>query len=62
MTKRFTVEAGRQIYRDGKPFISIGREGDTPPVVADEMTHAIATLLNGTRDMREELLGKGEEV
>jgi len=60
MTKRFTVEAGRQIYRDGKPFISIHREGDGPqrgpggtgnepgatPTEADELTHIIAALLN----------------
>lgn len=62
MSKRFTVEAGRQIYRDGKPFISIGREGNTPPVVVDEMTHAIVALLNEARDMREELLRDGEKA
>lgn len=46
-TKRakFTVVAGRQIYRDGKPFISIGREGDTIPTAADEACHLIAAYL-----------------
>jgi hypothetical protein len=42
----FTVEPGRQIYRDGVPFISIGREGRTMPASADEVTHAIAECLN----------------
>jgi hypothetical protein len=59
-SERFTVEAGRQIYRDGQPFISIRREGDGPqrgpagtdnepgatPTEADELTHIIAVLLN----------------
>lgn len=42
----YIVEPGRQIYCDGKPFISIGRQGDTMPAVADEVTHVIADLLN----------------
>ena len=42
----FTVQAGRQIYRDDQPFISIGREGHTHPVDADEITHVIADCLN----------------
>jgi len=28
------------------PFVSIGREGDTVPAVADEVTHAVADALN----------------
>ena len=53
--KRYTVEAGRQIYRDGKPFVSIHREGlggpteedrGPSPTEADELTHVIAALLN----------------
>ena len=43
---RYTVEPGRQIYLDGLPFISVGREGDTVPAVADEVTHVIADALN----------------
>jgi len=34
---RFTYEGGRQIYYNGRPFISIGREGNTPPAAADEV-------------------------
>jgi len=42
----YTVEPGRQIYRKGKPFVSVGREGDTRPTDADDTTHLIAKLLN----------------
>ena len=42
----FTVHAGRAIYYDGKPCVSIEREGDTLPCAADELTHIIAALLN----------------
>jgi hypothetical protein len=43
---RWTVEAGRQLYFDGRPCLSVGREGDTEPVTADGATHLIADLLN----------------
>jgi hypothetical protein len=43
----FTVDAGRQILRNGEPFIAITREGRTKPVTADQATHAIADCLNG---------------
>ena len=43
---RYTVEAGRQIYCDGEPFVSIGREGHTHPSNADEAVKVIAALLN----------------
>jgi hypothetical protein len=46
MKRRFTVEAGRQIYREGVPFISIHREGETSPCEADEIMRIIAALLN----------------
>jgi hypothetical protein len=42
--KKWTVEAGRQIYYGGLPFISIGREGNTSPTDADKVTHLIARL------------------
>lgn len=42
---KFTVEAGRQVYRDGKPYLSVGREGDTLPTSADEATHLLAACL-----------------
>jgi hypothetical protein len=45
-TGRFTREAGRQIYFDGKPFIGITREGDTRPVDADDISHMIVAYLN----------------
>ncbi len=48
-SKKFTVEGGRQIYMDGEPFISIGRQGDTMPTDADEITHVIAAYLNRKR-------------
>jgi hypothetical protein len=44
--KHFTVTAGRQILRDGEPFIGINREGYTSPTDADEITHVICDLLN----------------
>lgn len=46
----YTVEPGRNIYRDGAPFVAVTREGDTRPVVADYLTHRIANFLNGKAD------------
>ena len=44
---RYTVEPGRHIYRDGKPFIYIGRPDDGAyPTEADLVTHTIAACLN----------------
>ena len=43
---RFTVEPGRQIFADGHPFISIGREGGSMPTDVDTITHKIAAMLN----------------
>lgn len=65
--KRFTVSAGRQIDYKGQPFISINKEGKTPPVEADEITHIIAEALEervlGTqqdaRDLEEYAKPKG---
>jgi hypothetical protein len=51
---RFTVEAGRSICHDGKPFISIVREGDTRPTNADKVTHLIAKSLNKSRFRKED--------
>ena len=51
-TPRFTVEAGRQIYLDGAPFIGVTREGDTYPSIADELTREIARLLNASTRVR----------
>lgn len=44
---RFTVEAGRAIFRDGRPYISIGRSAETVPTQADFITHVIAAVLSG---------------
>lgn len=46
---RYTYEGGRQIYLDGEPFISVGREGETRPADADDVTRLIAELLNRAR-------------
>lgn len=43
---RFSVAAGRQVLRDGKPFLSVGREGETHPGDADEATRFFAEALN----------------
>jgi hypothetical protein len=52
-TKRaciFTAPYGsRSIWRNGKPFISIQRDGDTPPVHADDVSRKILRLLCGRR-------------
>lgn len=55
MSKRFTVEPGREIYFDGRPCISIHREGEyrypegMSPYQADQMTRLIARLLNKSK-------------
>jgi hypothetical protein len=41
----FKLEAGRNIYRDGKPFIAIMRCGDTTPCEADEAAREIAATV-----------------
>jgi hypothetical protein len=41
----FKLEAGRNIYRDGKPFIAIMRCGDTTACEADEATREIAATV-----------------
>jgi hypothetical protein len=42
-----TVEPGREIHKDGVPFIRIVREGADMPADIDDVTHTIATLLSG---------------
>ncbi len=51
MKKYYTVEPGRNIYHNGKPFISINREGETKPWEADDVTRAICVLLNKDEDV-----------
>jgi hypothetical protein len=57
---RYTVEPGRQIYRDGQPFISVGRECRDMPADIDETTHIICALLNrlGKREVLTNYLGE----
>jgi hypothetical protein len=45
----YTVEAGRQIYRNGQPFVGVTREGSTIPADADAATNAMADALNQMR-------------
>ena len=42
----YTYEPGREIYRSGKPFISVTREGSTKPTKADATARRIVRLLN----------------
>ena len=42
----YVVHGGREIHRNGKPFITIRREGTMSPTAADSVTHRIAALLN----------------
>lgn len=50
---KYTVEPGRQIYRNGRPFISINREGETEPAEADKMARQLCAMLV-SRDERNE--------
>ena len=52
---RYTVEPGRAIFKDGKPFICIERDCDprsreyvVSPIEADMVTHRICNLLNAS--------------
>ena len=45
----YTLEAGRTIYRNGKPFIAIQRVGDTSPTDADDEARKIAAIVYGAR-------------
>lgn len=54
---RYTYEGGRQIYLDGEPFISVGREGETRPADADDVAQLIADLLNRARYLPQYTMG-----
>lgn len=43
---RWTVIAGRQLYFDGRPALSLGREGETAPVEADAAVKFVAEAFN----------------
>jgi len=58
---RYTVEPGLQIYRDGSPFISIGRETTHDyPADTDAVAHIICALLNrlGRREIKTNYLNE----
>lgn len=55
--QKFTYEGGRQIYVNGEPLISIGREGDTVPYIADEFSKLIVKMLNKSRSAQMLLQG-----
>jgi hypothetical protein len=46
--KRFTRD-GRNISFDGKTLVYISREGDTRPVIADDLAKLIVKFLNSSR-------------
>jgi len=46
MSGRWTVAAGREVLFDGKPFVSVNREGRARPVEADSVAHFLAEALN----------------
>lgn len=60
---RYEVHAGRQIYRDGRPWLYINRPNDgASPTEADHMTHVICRLLNFREEInKEHLLGHWPE-
>ena len=47
---KYTIEPGRNIYRNGKPFIAIMRCGETAPWEADDAARAITALLEKDQD------------
>jgi hypothetical protein len=48
---KYTIEPGRNIYRNGRPYIAIMRCGDTLPTEADDAARAITLLLQRDRDV-----------
>jgi len=62
--KRFTVEAGRSICRDGKHLFTVSIDpGVCSPCEGDELTHIIAACLNrlGQREIQTTyLVGEGK--
>jgi hypothetical protein len=52
---RYSVEPGRNIYRDGKPFVYVSGAGDYIPVEADDFTRETAHAVNCHAEMLEAL-------
>ena len=46
---QYTIEAGRWILRDGKPFVSIHRGDNCSPVDADNVATFFCQMLNARR-------------
>ena len=60
---RFEVQAGRAIYRDGRPFFHVEQDVEYPevtPCEMDELAHILCTLLNrlGGREIVTGYLGR----
>ena len=47
--RRFTVEPGREIFRDGEPFVAILRRDTARPTEADKIARELAAMLNKKR-------------
>jgi len=44
---RWTVEPGRWLYLDGKPYVALHRDhGAASPTDADKLAHIVCKLLN----------------
>jgi hypothetical protein len=50
---RYSVEPGRNIYRDGLPFVAISGQGRYVPVEADDFTREATHAVNCYEDMLE---------
>lgn len=56
---KFTAPWGsREIYFDGKPFITIHRENDLLPYYTDDLSREILKLLNKSRTAKKIAMGK----
>lgn len=43
---RYTLEAGRVIVKEGRPFVALQRMNETSPVEADDFTREIVRAVN----------------
>lgn len=49
MKHRYTLHPGREIQRDGKPFIVIRRAADTSPTEIDALARKMVAWLNAEK-------------
>jgi hypothetical protein len=61
-TGSFTYEPGRNIHKNGEPFISVNRTGETTPEHADAMTRHLVDLLNAHPATMEAIFEKHREA